>query len=253
MGNRCWSMDDVVSVQAWTCIAIHPCGRNFEYYSEDPVVTGKIGAAMVQAYTEYGRYKCETLRRQLRRPTVPRWDERSNGTARTVPKRIRNHGKRESASWRSYNKINGTPANRAIDLAHHHPTVMNGDSKTWWLTGLDGKVQHHGTGSCRKMTWWCLAIPPGRRNPYKAWKSKLDINVNTDVKRVLEMIRNLRASRDISTQQTRTWKTHTAAIARQSSTDPVWLKQTTNFAGEIKTVALFNCSIRLLSRRTQRS
>jgi beta-glucosidase len=97
------------------------CGRNFEYYSEDPIVTGLIGAAMVKGIQSQGVGV-----------SIKHFAVNSQETARTkVDERVSQRALRElylkgfettvrrSDPWTvmsSYNKINGTYAQGHKDL-----------------------------------------------------------------------------------------------------------------------------------------
>ena len=95
-------------------------GRNFEYYSEDPVVTGKIGAAMVEGIESqsvgttikhfFGN-NSETSRNQINDIGEPR-------TWREIYLRgfqIAVHDAQPWAVMSSYNKVNGTYVNERAD------------------------------------------------------------------------------------------------------------------------------------------
>ena len=135
------------------------CGRNFEYFSEDPLLTGCMGAAVVQGIQDAGVSACPKHfacnNQELRRNTC---DSRvSVRTLREVYLRgfeICVRTAKPDLIMTSYNKINGIWAHYHFDLV---TLVLRGE----W--GFDGVVI---------TDWWmrparCPEFPALRNNAYR--------------------------------------------------------------------------------------
>ena len=137
------------------------CGRTFEYYSEDPVISGKMAAAVTAGVQSTpGCFACckhfATNNQETNRNTASsNVDER---TLREIYLRGFEIAVREgqpASIMSAYNKVNGTYCSENTDL-------LTGILRDEW--GFDGVV----------MTDW-LATGRGRSNEYRALEAGVDL------------------------------------------------------------------------------
>lgn len=222
------------------------CGRNFEYYSEDPILTGKIAAAYIKGVQSQGvgtSPKHFAVNSQESDRT--RVDERVTQRAlREIYLRGFEIMVKESSPWTimaSYNKINGQLAQESHDLLTNilrNDWGYKGIVMTDWIGKRNTANQVHAGNDL---------MQPGQPAQTqeiidKVKSGELSINdVDRNVKRILEMVVKSPRFKKYKYSDKPDLKAH-AEITRNSSTEGMVLLKNDNSAlplKEVNTVALF--------------
>ena len=167
------------------------CGRNHEYCSEDPVVTGKIAAGYINGVQSQGTGTC------LKHFAVNNQEtNRNNNDSRVAQRPLRELylkgfeiAVKESQPWSimtSYNKVNGKYTCEDIDLTEY---ILRDE---WGFKGMVMSDWNAGTDAVTSMKAGNDMLQPGQDRQYKAileavQNGTLD-EANRNVKRILEMV-----------------------------------------------------------------
>ncbi len=206
------------------------CGRNFEYYSEDPLVTGKIAAAYINGVQSQGAgvsaKHFAVNSQETDRTSV---DERvSQRAARELYLRGFEIAVRESNPWTvmaSYNKVNGQFSMGNHDLL---TKILRDD---WGFKGIvmtDWIGIREGLPTITEVQAGNDLMEPGQPAQVQeiidgVKNGKLDIkDVDRNVRRMLEYIVKTPSFKQYPASNNPDFKAH-AAITRQSATEGIVL------------------------------
>ena len=226
------------------------CGRNFEYYSEDPLLTGKIAAAYINGVQSQGAgVSAKHFAINSQETDRTSVDERlSQRAARELYLKGFEIAVRESNPWTimaSYNKINGQFSKGNHDLL---TKILRDD---WGYKGIvmtDWIGIRQGLPTITEVQAGNDLMEPGQPAQVKeivegVKSGKLDIaDVDRNVRRMLEYIVKTPSFHQYPASNNPDFKAH-AAITRQSAAEGIVLLKNNGTlpwkSGAIKTVALF--------------
>jgi len=225
------------------------CGRNFEYYSEDPVVAGKIAAAYIN-----GVQKNDVGTSIKHFAANNQETNRMNTDAHISQRALREIylkgfeiAIKEAKPWTvmtSYNYINGTYASESKDLV---TTILRdewgyeGTVMTDWFGGKDGAKQMWAGNDM---------LQPGKKEQFdsivagvksgKLNEADLDCNVS----RILNLVEKSPRYQGYQYSNKPDLKAH-AAVTRQSAAEGMVLMKNSEvlpFNNKVKNVALYGCT-----------
>ena len=225
----------------------HPlCGRNFEYYSEDPVVAGKTAAAYITGVQKNGvgtsiKHFAANNQETNRMSNDARISQRA---LREIYLKGFEIAIKESKPWTvmtSYNYINGTYASESKDLV---TTILRdewgyeGTVMTDWFGGKDGAVQMWAGNDM---------LQPGKAEQFDSIvagvkSGKLDeADLDRNVQRILNLIEKSPRYQGYQFSNKPDLEAH-AAVTRQSAAEGMVLMKNGGalpFGEKIKNVALY--------------
>ncbi|HPG34656.1 MAG TPA: glycoside hydrolase family 3 N-terminal domain-containing protein, partial [Lentimicrobium sp.] len=222
------------------------CGRNFEYYSEDPVVTGKIGAAMVNGIESNG------VGTSVKHFVANNQETNRNNNNAIISDRAMREIYlkgfeiivKEAQPWTimsSYSLINGTHVSASKDLL----TDILRDE--WGFKGLVMTDWYGGTNPPVELAAGNDLFEPGTRKQYKTLLKAAEDNelseadIDIAVKRILRLIMNSQKMKGYQYSNEPDLKAH-AQVTRNSASEGMILLKNEAAAlpmTSVKNVALF--------------
>ena len=240
---------DVLLAPAVNIMRSPLCGRNFEYYSEDPVVAGKTGAAYIRGVQSNGvgtsiKHFAANNQETNRMNTDAHISQRA---LREIYLKGFEIAIKESNPWTvmtSYNYINGVYTSESKELV---TTILRdewgyeGTVMTDWYGGKDGYKQMWAGNDM---------LQPGKDEQYNSIvnavkEGKLSqADLDRNVKRILSLIEKTPRYQGYQFSNKPDLTAH-AAVTRQSAAEGMVLLKNNYalpFANSIKNVALYGCT-----------
>lgn len=224
------------------------CGRNFEYYSEDPLLTGEIGAAMVNGIESNGVGTSVKHFVANNQETSRFFNDVliSERAFREIYLRGFEIIVKKAQPWTimsSYNKVNGTYASESryilTDILRDD-WGFEGIVMTDWFGGKNPPAQIHAGNDL---------LEPGTRKQHKALKKAAkkgelsEEDINTSAKRILKLVLNSRKMEFYAYSNNPNLKTHAQVTRESASEGMVLLKNDDSLPlKEVKNIALFGAT-----------